>query len=162
MAASPGRDARLRSMAATIRLAFKSKHWGTHAARLLAQLLPPPTSPLPPPLEVCACQGLSRDLRCEFKAAFFKRAVRVSVVPLRGVVSLQQCQGSRARAAGTCSMVPFRVGGFICRRAHERRAARAHSLPKVAAAAVAVTEPGIKLQRYKQSLLCASQPISYP
>lgn len=101
MAASPGRDARLRSMAATIRLAFKSKHWGTHAARLLAQLLPPPTSPLPPPLEVC--EGLSRDLRCEFKAAFFKRAVRVSVVPLRGVVSLQQCQGSRARAAGTFS-----------------------------------------------------------
>lgn len=122
MAASPGRDARLRSMAATIHLAFKSKHWGTHGARLLAQLLPPPTSPLPPPLEVCACQGLSRNLRCEFKAAFFKRAVRVSVVPLRGVVSLQQCQGSLVWAAGTCTRSPSvsAASSFAVRTSAER------------------------------------------
>lgn len=71
MAANPGRAARFRSMAATIRLAFKSKHRGTHAARVLAQLLPPLASPLAPPLEVCACQCLSRDLHFELKAAFF-------------------------------------------------------------------------------------------
>lgn len=106
MAASPGRAARLRSMAATIRLALKSKYRGTHAARLLAQLLPPPTSPLPPPLEVFVRQCLSRDLRCEFKAAF-SRALRAC-----GGSSVEECglpttmPGFRGWAAGTCSRSP--------------------------------------------------------
>lgn len=109
-------------------------------------------------VSVCSGSVCAQGLCCEFKATFWQDSLRVSVVPLKGVVFLWKRRGFTHSGSNLWQIQS------ICVQVHlslHGCSVEAHSLPKVAVTAP-VMEPGVEFQWYKQSCLCVSEGVTYP